>query len=141
MDCRGLELRRKALLRHEIGATGVPDGCKPGLGLCAGTAPRRLDRSNVDLLHRHHLLTISMPSTNIDGMASRMNLPNPAETANALAAVVAVRRMADDLEAKAVQIALREGWSWSQIAEALGVSKQAAHRRLSHLQPGRNRGS
>ncbi|WP_373691440.1 helix-turn-helix domain-containing protein [Methyloversatilis sp.] len=47
--------------------------------------------------------------------------------------------MADDLETKAVRTALREGWSWSQIAEALGVSKQAAHRRLSYLQTDRGR--
>jgi transcriptional regulator with XRE-family HTH domain len=28
---------------------------------------------------------------------------------------------------------LKQGWSWSQIAEALGVSKQAAHKRLSGI--------
>jgi hypothetical protein len=63
------------------------------------------------------------------------HLPDPRHTADALAAVLALREMADDLEARAVHAALRQGWSWSQIAEALGVSKQAAHRRLSHLQP------
>lgn len=62
-------------------------------------------------------------------------LPDPHDTPNALAAVLALRQSADELEAKAVQSALRQGWSWSQIAEALGVSKQAAHRRLSYLQP------
>jgi len=63
------------------------------------------------------------------------HIPDPGETADALAAVLTLRQMADELEAKAVYLALRQGWSWSQIAEALGVSKQAAHRRLSHLQP------
>lgn len=62
-------------------------------------------------------------------------IPDPRNTADALAAVLALRQMADELEAQAVHLALRQGWSWSQIAEALGVSKQAAHRRLSHLQP------
>jgi DNA-directed RNA polymerase specialized sigma24 family protein len=62
-------------------------------------------------------------------------IPDPRNTADALAAVLALRQMADELEAKTVHLALRQGWSWSQIAEALGVSKQAAHRRLSHLQP------
>lgn len=62
-------------------------------------------------------------------------LPDPDNSADALAAVLALRQLADELEASSVHAALRAGWSWSQIAEALGVSKQAAHRRLSHLQP------
>lgn len=60
-------------------------------------------------------------------------LPSPDDLAEALAAVVALRLMADKLERNAVQAALAHGWSWSQIAEALGVSKQAAHKRLAHL--------
>jgi len=68
-------------------------------------------------------------------MALPRTLPDPSDTADALAAVLALRQLADELEARAVHAALRRGWSWSRIAEALGVSKQAAHRRLSHLQP------
>jgi hypothetical protein len=68
-------------------------------------------------------------------MSLPKSLPNPNDTADALVAVLELRRLADELEAKAVHAALRQGWSWSQIAEALGVTKQAAHRRLSHLQP------
>jgi len=47
--------------------------------------------------------------------------------------VVALRLAADKLERKAVAHAIAQGWSWAQIAEALGVSKQAAHKRLAPL--------
>ena len=60
-------------------------------------------------------------------------LPSPDDPETALAAVVALRLMADRLEAAAVASALDQGWSWAQIAQALGVSKQAAHKRLSGL--------
>ena len=50
-----------------------------------------------------------------------------------MASVVALRRLADQLEQQAVSEALKRGWSWAQIANALGVSKQAAHKRLSGL--------
>ena len=72
-------------------------------------------------------------------MTAPKTLPNPADTADALTAVVGLRRMADELEQQAVALALQNGWSWSQIAELLGVSKQAAHRRLSFLQPNGSR--
>lgn len=61
------------------------------------------------------------------------DLPNADQPADALAAVVALRRVADTLERRAVASALRDGWTWARIAEALGVSRQAAHKRLSPL--------
>lgn len=59
----------------------------------------------------------------------------PDDPGEALAAVVALRRLSDEMERAAVRTALRQGWSWSQIAQALGVSKQAAHKRLSDIIP------
>ena len=53
----------------------------------------------------------------------------------AFASVVALRLMADRLERKAVAEALAQGWSWARIAQALGVSKQAAHKRLAGIVP------
>ena len=55
----------------------------------------------------------------------------PDDPEEALAAVVALRRLADRLERVAVRQAVGQGWSWSRIAQALGISKQAAHKRLS----------
>jgi hypothetical protein len=66
-------------------------------------------------------------------MSAPPSLPSPDDPQAALATVVALRVMADRLEAAAVASALQQGWSWAQIAQALGVSKQAAHKRLSGL--------
>ena len=57
------------------------------------------------------------------------NLPAPAQPGDGLAAVVALRRLADRLEDAEVERALRTGWSWSQVAEALGVTRQAVHKK------------
>ena len=64
-------------------------------------------------------------------MTTLKTLPLPSDPEKALAAVVALRLTADKLELSAVTAALQQGWSWSQIAEALDVSKQAAHKRLA----------
>ena len=49
--------------------------------------------------------------------------------ADELAAVIALREYADRLEDAAVERALLEGWSWGEIAEALGVTRQAVHKK------------
>lgn len=62
-------------------------------------------------------------------MSDFNSLPPPEKPEEALAAVAALRLMADKLERKAVKKAVSQGWTWAQIAEALGVTKQAAHKR------------
>ena len=56
-------------------------------------------------------------------------LPTTEDPADGLAAVVALRRLADRLEAAEVERAMRAGWSWSRVAEALGVTRQAVHKK------------
>ncbi|GEL94535.1 helix-turn-helix domain-containing protein [Cellulomonas composti] len=52
-----------------------------------------------------------------------------AEPAEGLRAVRALHTLADRLEALHVERARQAGWSWQQIAECLGVSRQAVHQR------------
>ncbi|GIG58232.1 hypothetical protein Lfu02_26040 [Longispora fulva] len=52
-----------------------------------------------------------------------------------LKAVLALRRLAEALEALQVDNARRQGWSWQEIAEALEVSKQAVHKKHSGRPP------
>jgi hypothetical protein len=53
----------------------------------------------------------------------------PADPADGLAAVQALRRLAERLEAAEVERAMRAGWSWPEVAEALGVTRQAVHKK------------
>ena len=57
-----------------------------------------------------------------------------------LRAVLALRRLLETLEALQVDNARRQGWSWQEIASALGVSKQAVHQKhAARGQSGRSR--
>ena len=66
-----------------------------------------------------------------------MPIPTPDVTAAAAAddpatglrAIRALRELADRLEALQVTTARDRGWSWQQIADALGVSRQAVHKK------------
>jgi hypothetical protein len=46
-----------------------------------------------------------------------------------LRAIRALRELADRLEALQVRNARDGGWSWQQIADALGVTRQAVHKK------------
>ncbi|WP_432492245.1 helix-turn-helix domain-containing protein [Kineococcus auxinigenes] len=63
-----------------------------------------------------------------DTLVSAGSDPDPAV---GLRAVAALRRLVEQLEHLQVQRARDLGWSWADIAGALGVSKQAAHRKHS----------
>jgi DNA-directed RNA polymerase specialized sigma24 family protein len=65
----------------------------------------------------------------------------PQDPREGLEAVVALRRLLEALEAAQIENAILAGWSWAQIAEVLGVSKQAVHKkhakRLREKYPGK----
>ncbi len=52
-----------------------------------------------------------------------------ADPAVGLRAVRALQRLQEHLEAVHVANAREQGWSWQDIAEALGVSRQAVHQK------------
>ena len=77
------------------------------------------------------MLTIHMSSTNVDGMAAKDWTDAAAgdDPERGLRAVRSLRELADRLEALQVARARELGWSWQEIAEALGVTKQAVHQK------------
>ena len=52
-----------------------------------------------------------------------------ADPEHGLQAVVVLRRLADRLEQTHVERARAQGWTWQQIGDALGVSRQAVHKK------------
>jgi DNA-directed RNA polymerase specialized sigma24 family protein len=46
-----------------------------------------------------------------------------------LRAVAALRRLLDQLESVQVRNARNQNWSWQEIADDLGVSRQAVHKK------------
>ena len=60
---------------------------------------------------------------------TRTRVGGPEDPREGLEAVVALRRTLEALEATQVENAFVAGWSWAKIAEVLGVSKQAVHKK------------
>jgi DNA-directed RNA polymerase specialized sigma24 family protein len=52
-----------------------------------------------------------------------------------LRAVLALRRLLESLEILQVDNARQRGWSWQEIADALGVSRQAVHKKHAGRSP------
>ncbi|MGH9063421.1 MAG: hypothetical protein ACRD0L_05520 [Acidimicrobiales bacterium] len=61
---------------------------------------------------------------NVEDMASATAAGDPAL---GLRAAVALRRLAERVEADQVAAARMGGWSWQQIGDALGVTRQSVH--------------
>ncbi len=51
----------------------------------------------------------------------------PADPAVGLRAALALRRLAERVEAEQVALARDQGWSWQQIADVLGMTRQSVH--------------
>lgn len=65
-------------------------------------------------------------------VAETIIVPDPSDPEAAFASVVALRRLADRLELAAVNVAVQRGWSWTDVAAALGVTRQATHKKFAH---------
>jgi DNA-directed RNA polymerase specialized sigma24 family protein len=71
-----------------------------------------------------HKLTAMEPVLEIAEGAATSHDPD-----TGLRAVAALRALAERLEILQVQNARERGWSWQEIAERLGVTKQTVHRK------------
>ena len=56
----------------------------------------------------------------------RVNLSSD-DPAIGLRASLALHRLAERVEANQVELARKKGWTWQQIGDALGVTRQSVH--------------
>jgi hypothetical protein len=61
---------------------------------------------------------------NVDDLAERIRTEDPAV---GLRAVGALHKLAEEVEATSVTLAREHGWTWEQIGDALGMSRQSVH--------------
>lgn len=67
-----------------------------------------------------------MDSSQVAGLAADVSDP-----VAGLRAVASLRVLTESLELRQVEAALRSGLSWSTIAESLGVTRQAVHKKYA----------
>ena len=60
---------------------------------------------------------------------------NTSDPRAGLRAVTSLRVLADTLELRQVEAALRAGMNWQDIADALGVTRQAVHKKYAKRFP------
>lgn len=67
----------------------------------------------------------------MDAVAVAAVAADTADPQAGLRAVAALRRLTDSLELAQVEAALQAGLGWTQIAEQLGVTRQAVHKKYA----------
>jgi hypothetical protein len=60
----------------------------------------------------------------VEDIAAHISSDDPAM---GLRASLALHRLAERVEANQVAAARRKGWSWQQIGDALGITRQSVH--------------
>lgn len=65
----------------------------------------------------------------MDAVAELAEQVSTKDPAVGLRAVAALRRLLESLEDLHVRNARAQGWSWQDIADAMGVTKQSVHRK------------
>ena len=124
----GLKVAQRAALGSVEDSESIGDTLRPHQNGAprAGrpVAPAPIRQHVLTAASRQHMLTY-MTRTATD-LAGDLDSTDPTV---GLRAVAALGRLLDQLETLHVRNARARGWSWQEIADALGVSKQTVHRK------------
>ena len=69
---------------------------------------------------------------NIEEITEALASEDPAQ---GLRAALALHRIAERVEARQVAVARGRGWSWQQIGDALGITRQSVHAKYGKWVP------
>jgi ATP-dependent Clp protease ATP-binding subunit ClpA len=79
----------------------------------------------------HTATRVSRRAARAGILALARRASNPTGPGEGLAATAELRERLDEVERSHVERALAEGWSWTRIADCLGITRQAAHKRYA----------
>jgi DNA-binding NarL/FixJ family response regulator len=68
----------------------------------------------------------------VDEISEAIGSEDPAQ---GLRAALALHRIAERVEARQVAVARAQGWSWQQIGDALGITRQSVHAKYGKRVP------
>jgi hypothetical protein len=68
----------------------------------------------------------------VDEITEAIGSEDPAQ---GLRAALALHRIAERVEARQVAVARGQGWSWQQIGDALGITRQSVHAKYGKWVP------
>jgi hypothetical protein len=107
---------------HGSAARRYPSWCAHG----ARHADRRTDRPHADVSVWVDISVVSAQTDSVDReeIVAAVGSGDPCA---GLRASVALHRLAERVEASQVAAARRAGWSWQQIGDALGITRQSVH--------------
>jgi hypothetical protein len=106
------DLAERKLIRQELEATGQI--CR---ALQCGDLPCQFRLTN-------HACQFKLTGMDFEELSVNLSSDDPAI---GLRASLALHRLAERVEAKHVASAREKGWSWQQIGDALGVTRQSVH--------------
>jgi hypothetical protein len=70
------------------------------------------------------MMSVKTDTMDVSQLSTELTSDDPSQ---GFRAVLALRRLAERVEAMQVANARRQGWSWQQIGDALGITRQSAH--------------
>jgi hypothetical protein len=113
-----------SFLRPWVTSSGLPRSTAGQISSSTTSSRRTGGRLLCQFRLTLHACQSKLTSVDIEELGVNLSSDDPAI---GLRASLALHRLAERVEANQVASARRKGWSWQQIGDALGVTRQSVH--------------